>query len=152
MVGLDTDGQIVCRDAGGLCRTAFALGGTKLADILPTPLWGWQFNVSKGETLTQPIYVGAAGNDLSKAVKVGELTVKFEAKKVTVTFTMTGNAAMSATRLYVGENNVATALPENYGNAHEGLNKAVVDSYEVNVSSETVSLNIVAQAVVCDKK
>uniref|UniRef100_UPI00405645F9 hypothetical protein n=1 Tax=Candidatus Electronema sp. TaxID=2698783 RepID=UPI00405645F9 len=152
MVGLDTDGQIVCRDAGGLCRTAFALGGTKLTDILPTTLWGWQLSVSKGETLTQPIYISAVGNDLSKAVKVGELTVKFEAQKVTVTFTMTGDAAMSATRLYVGESNVATALPENYGNAHEGLNRAVVDSYEVNVSSETVSLNIVAQAVVCDKK
>jgi hypothetical protein len=152
MVGLDEAGQIICRDAGGLCRTAFAFGAARLDEILPTTLWGWQISVSKGEILTQPIYVGAAGNDLSKAVKVGELTVKREEKKVTVTFTMTGAAAMSATRLYVGESDIATAIPENYGNAHEGLNRAVVDSYEVNVSSEAASLKIVAQAVVCDKK
>ncbi|WP_417912595.1 hypothetical protein [Candidatus Electronema sp. TJ] len=152
MVGLDARGQIICRDAGGGCRTAFAFGSTKLDEILPATLWGWQLSISKGETVTQPIYTSAAGNDLSKAIKVGTLTVRFQDSKVRVTFTMTGDAAMSATHLYVGESNVATTLPGNYGNAHDGLNRAVVDSYEVNVSSEAASLNIVAQAVVCDKK
>jgi hypothetical protein len=152
VVGLDANGQIICRDAGGTCRTAFAFGQTELDDISAANLWGWQSSVSKNQTLTQPIYSGAAGNDLSRAVKVGELTVKYEATKVTVTFAMTGDVAMSATHLYVGEGNVATALPEQYGNAHEGLNKAVIDSYEVNVSGAAASLNIVAQAVVCAKK
>ncbi len=152
MVGIDSSGQIICRDAGGTCRTAFAFGPTELDDILPSSLWGWQISINKGQTLNQTIYSGAAGNDLSQAVKVGELTIKYEGSSVTATFTMTGSVAMSATHLYVGVSNVATVRPEQYGNAHEGLNHAAIDSYEVRVSGDEASLKIVAQAVVCNKK
>jgi hypothetical protein len=152
MVGVNENGQIICRNAGGSCRTAFVFGPTTLASVLPTNLWGWQLNVGKGQTVTQPLYAGAIDNNLSKAVKVGELTATYEGKKVSVTFKMTGDLGMSATHLYVGERNVPTALPEQYGNAHEGLNKALIDSYEINVSGQAASLNVVGQAVVCAKK
>jgi len=152
MVGIDENGWIICRDAGGSCRTAFAYGQTELAEILPMNLWGWQLTLNQGQTLKQLLYTSAAENDLSQAVKVGELTASYLQDKVTVTFNMTADAAMSATHLYAGENNVGTALPSQYGNAHEGLNKAVVDSYEVKVSGAAGSLKIVAHAVVCDKK
>ncbi len=152
MVGLDEKGWIICRDAGGSCRTAFTYGQTELNDILFTNLWGWQLALNQGQTLKQPMYTKAADNDLGKAVKVGELTAAYLGDKVSVTFKMTAEAAMSATYLYVGETNIGTTLPSQYGNAHEGLNKALVDSYEISVSGAAASLKIVAQAVVCDKK
>ena len=152
MVGVDENGGIICRDAGSSCRTAFGFGQTELDDILAANLWGWQININKGQTLTQPIYTSATENDLSKAVNVGTLTVKYERTKVSVTFKMTDNVGMSATHLYVGATNVATPLPNQYGNLHEGLNKAFIDSYEVNVSGDAAYLKVVAHAVVCDKK
>ncbi|WP_420209090.1 hypothetical protein [Candidatus Electronema sp. JC] len=152
MVGIDENGWIICRDAGGSCRTAFAYGQTELDDMLPMTLWGWQLTLNQGQTVTQPLYTGAAGNDLSKAVRVGELTAAYLSEKVAVTFKMTAEAAMSATYLHVGESNVGAALPSEYGNAHEGLNNALVDSYEVKVSGAGASLRIVASAVVCNKK
>ena len=152
MVGIDENGWIICQDAGGKCRTSFAYGQTQLDDILPVKLWGWQLDLNQGQTIKQPIYTGAAGNDLSKAIKVGELTASYHRNKVTVTFKMTAQTAMSATHLYVGETNLGATLPSGYGNAHEGLNKAVVDSYEVKVSGAAASVKIVAQSVVCDKK
>jgi hypothetical protein len=152
MVGVDENGWIICRDAGNSCRTAFGFGQTELNDILAANLWGWQININKGQTLTQPIYTSATENDLSKAVNVGTLTVKYEGTKVSVTFKMTDDVGMRATHLYVGATNVATPLPNQYGNLHEGLNKAFIDSYEVNVSGDAAHLKVVAHAVVCDKK
>ncbi|MCW5205623.1 collagen-like protein [Desulfobulbus sp. F5] len=152
MVGVDENGGIICRDAGSSCRTAFGFGQTELDDILAANLWGWQININKGQTLTQPIYTSATENDLNKAVNVGTLTITYEGTKVSVTFKMTDDVGMSATHLYVGATNVATLLPNQYGNLHEGLNKAFIDSYEVNVSGDAAYIKVVAHAVVCDKK
>jgi hypothetical protein len=152
MAGIDQEGQIICRDAGASCSTAFAYGATELEDILPAKLWGWQLTVSKGQTLTQPLYVEALNNDLSRAEQAGVLTVTYAGDKVTVTFTMEHEFTMQETHLHVGSGNVATTLPSEYPLFHEGLKHALVDSYEVKVSGEAASLNIVAQAVVCEKE
>ncbi len=151
MAGIDQEGQIICRDAGGSCSTAFAYGATELDDIFSAKLWGWQLAVSKGQTLTQPLYVAAVNNDLSRAESAGVLTVTYAEDKVTVTFTMAKEFTMQETHLYVGAGNVTTTLPSEYPLFHEGLKHALVDSYEVKVSGEAASLNIVAQAVVCTK-
>ncbi|CAK8713972.1 hypothetical protein GCAAIG_03310 [Candidatus Electronema halotolerans] len=152
MAGIDQDGQIICRDAGASCSTAFAYGATALEDILPAKLWGWQLTVSRGQTLTQPLYVEAVNNDLSRAEAAGSLTVTYAGDKVTVTFTMEHEFTMQETHLYVGTGNVTTTLPSEYPLFHEGLKHALVDSYEVRVSGEAASLNLAAQAVVCEKE
>ena len=150
MAGIDQNGQIVCRVADGDCKTAFAYGATELNDILPADLWGWQLTVRKGETLTQPMYVEALQNDLSKAVSAGLLTVTYAENKVTVMFTMDKAFTMKATHLYLGPENVPTSLPHEYGFFRQDLNHASVDGYEIEVSGEAAALHLVAHAVVCN--
>lgn len=151
MTGIDAQGKIICsKPLPASCETAFAYGDKELDDFLNAARWGWQITVNKGQTLTKDIYAGAGQNDLAKGTKVGSLTVKYEGTKVTVTYTMNAGFTMSSTHLYVGEGNVTTTAPGQYGQLHEGLT-AAVDTYQVAVSGTAASLNVVAHAVTCAK-
>ncbi|MCI5212762.1 MAG: hypothetical protein D3910_29115 [Candidatus Electrothrix sp. ATG2] len=72
---------------------------------------------------------------------------------MTATYTMTADdIIMKETHLYVGEENVPTAAPGQYGFQDEGLVNATTDTYVVTVSGEAPSLKIVAHAVTCAKE
>jgi hypothetical protein len=150
MTGLDTDGRILC-SSGGSVENAFAAGDTELNDITSSNRWGWQLAVKKGQTLTRPIYAGARQNDLAKGKKVGTLTVSYTGRSVSAKFRMDAGFSMSGTNLYIDKGNVPTTEPNRYGHSHQGLKNAVVDTYQITVSGEDASLNVVAHATVSSR-
>ena len=138
------------------CETAFAVGATTL-DSLPDPLdptkpltarWGWQIGPVVDVYTTYPIYAGAGQNDLAKGIHVGTLHVWLDGGTVDVVYEMLQGYMMTETHLYVGDQDIGTAAPGQFGNTHENLD-ATVDAFSVDMN-DAEQIHIVAHAVVCE--
>ena len=133
------------------CETAYAFGETELDDIVNSNRWGWQFAVTRGATVVQDIWAAAGNNNTSNGSLVGQLTATYNSNtnNVDVTYQMSAGYSMTETHLYVGENNITTSAPGQYGNQHENLNNVSTDTYSINMPSAPAEVKIVAHAVVC---
>ena len=136
------------------CETAFAFGDVELDD-LPDPLdpsqpltsrWGWQITMQVGDTLTTPIFAGAGQNDVTKGTYVGDLLLSYDGQVVDATYQMFPEFVMTETHLFVGDSNIETAAPGQFGNLHENL-ETQTDLYEVWIDAPEIY--VVAHAVVC---
>jgi hypothetical protein len=131
------------------CESGFAYGDKELLDLLRASRWGWQLTVNSGDNLITPIYSGAGRNDLNKGTHVGNLEVSYINTWVTVSFKTLDGFVMQGTHLYVGNKDIATAAPGQYGHSRNLVN-AVEDRYEINVAGYApATLYIVAHTEVC---
>ncbi|MCI5125000.1 MAG: hypothetical protein D3925_11125, partial [Candidatus Electrothrix sp. AR5] len=134
----------------GSCEGAFAYGSEELSSFLETRKWGWQLSTEENDNYDTPIYAGAGGNSLEKAVHVGDLHISYQEDTLTVSYTLFDDFMLSETHLYVGDRDVSTAAPGQYGNSHRNLFNAYKDQYEIDVSSYAGSrLYVVAYAEAC---
>ena len=131
------------------CETAFALGDTTFIDLgLTVKRWGWQVGpINPGTTLETEIYAGAGQNNLSNGTIVGYLSISYDGLVATVEFNMLPGFVMQETHLYVGEADIDTIAPGQYGNIHV-LDFATFDRYVIDGFSDG-AINIVAHAVSC---
>jgi hypothetical protein len=95
--------------------TAWAFGGgvpgvTAYAnwDFVKSNNWGWTNKITTPGTYVLPLYAGAGGNDISKGLLVGEVTIEYTGTAVMVTYDTTGGAWLSEVHLWVG----STQLPQ----------------------------------------
>lgn len=130
------------------CDTAYALGNTTFIDLgLTQSRWGWQIGPLVPGTYTQPIYAGAAQNDITKGSLAGQLTVVYDGSTAKVDYAANPGYVLDETHLYVGTSNVTTIAPGKYGNTHD-LTSATSDSFSVGgFGGEPIY--VVAHAVSC---
>jgi hypothetical protein len=123
------------------CETAYAFGDTNFKELLESPRWGWQITL-KEDQRTEPIYAGAAQNDVNKGTKVGELNIVRNGDWLTVSYDI-DPALLDDTHLYVGELPLSDTAPGQYSD-ETGLKKYT--RFVGNAST----LYVVAHAVVCN--
>lgn len=130
------------------CETAYALGNTTFISLgLTQSRWGWQNGPLGPGSYTQPLYAGAAQNDISKGSLAGQLSIAYDGATANVGYQMNAGYVLDATHLYVGTSNVTTISPGLYGNTHD-LTGATSDSFSVGgFSGEPIY--VVAHAVAC---
>ncbi|KAF7509242.1 hypothetical protein GJ744_008302 [Endocarpon pusillum] len=81
--------------------------------------WGW---VLTGKPpLSGPLYLGAGGNDISKATVVGSFTITAVGKNLVVTYTTNAPWYLSTTHFYYGSAPPSKIAPGQFGNTHGGL-------------------------------
>jgi len=130
------------------CETAYAFGDRTFIQLgLTQSRWGWQVGPLAPGSYTQPIYAGAAQNDITKGQLVGQLSINYDGSSVTVGYQLDAGYVLDATHLYVGTSNVSTISPGRYGSTHD-LDNASSDSFTVS-GFDGQPVYVVAHAVSC---
>lgn len=147
--------QFTCNDLPPepkTCASVFALGDKHLRSILNsdgdpiTGKWGWQITVDPGDAITQPIFAGAGGNDISNWIYVGDLKILYSGSLVIVEYHMIEPYTMNETHLYADTAETPAADFGQFGNWHD-LTDASEDVFAIEIRGDSVY--IVAHAVVC---
>lgn len=147
----DCDPNTIVHEPLGGCDTAFAFGSTTLIQLgLGAQRWGWQIDVNVGDLdKTTPLYAGAGLNNIANATQVGVLRYSYDGSTLTATYEIYPEYGLSATHLYVGTTDVATAAPGQFTYQHGSLNGATSDTYTAAIQGSS-GIKIVAHADVCD--
>lgn len=142
--------NVVCETDEPRCESAFGYGSSTFIDYgLTDSRWGWVIEVPGAGSFSTPIYAGAAQNDLSKGVLVGELVCSFDGKNLHVEYVMNEGYVMSETQLYASNLIPNTIAFGQFGNAHY-FSIASYDEYNLVVTGPR--LYLIAHAVVCPKR
>lgn len=81
--------------------------------------WGW---VETGKPpLSGPLYLGAGGNDISKATIVGSFSIAAVGSNLVLTYQTNAPWYLSSTHLYYGSAPPSKVAPGQFGNTHDGL-------------------------------
>jgi hypothetical protein len=99
--------------------------------------WGW---VITGSVMTQPIsgnlYLGAGGNDLSKATIVGSFTIQHVGSKLIVTYNTQAPWYLSATHFYYGSTYPSKIAPGQFGYKHDSFAAgSTIDTFSIPYDS-----------------
>jgi hypothetical protein len=89
-------------------ETAWAFGNIENNTVAKSSDWGWTNGPLTGGTYTRTLWAGAGGNDTSKGMDVGTVTIVVAGNTVTVTYETTGGAYLAEVHLWIGN----TELPK----------------------------------------
>jgi hypothetical protein len=81
--------------------------------------WGWVLTGTP--PLSGTLYLGAGGNDISKATVAGTFTITIVDKNVVVTYNTNAPWYLSTTHLYYGSSPPSKIAPGQFGNTHGSL-------------------------------
>jgi hypothetical protein len=91
--------------------------------------WGW---VIQGPIpISGNLYLGAGGNDISKATIVGTFTMVKVGSSLVVTYTTNAPWYLSSTHFYYGSTFPSKIAPGQFGNVHTPSTRATTDSFTV---------------------
>jgi WSC domain len=108
--------------AGGLDQTFVSLGIGKN--------WGWV--ISGSPPISGTLYLGAGGNDISKATAVGTFTIAHVGSKLVVTYNTNAPWYVSSTHFYYGTTYPSKIAPGQFGNKHDGFPASTTtDQYSI---------------------
>lgn len=107
--------------AGDVDKTFISLGIGKN--------WGW---VVQGPVpVSGKLYMGAGGNDISKATTVGTFTIAKVGSNLVVTYTTSAPWYISETHFYYGTSYPSKIAPGKFGNGHSLQASATQDTYTI---------------------
>ncbi|KAH6668008.1 WSC domain-containing protein [Halenospora varia] len=91
--------------------------------------WGW---VIQGPvTVSGNLYMGAGGNDISKATIVGTFTIAKVGSNLVIIYTTNAPWYLSSTHFYYGASYPAKIAPGKFGNGHSTQAGSTTDSFTV---------------------
>ena len=95
--------------------------------------WGWV--ISGAPPISGLLYLGAGGNDISKATVVGSFTIAHTGSNLVVTYTTTAGWYLSTTHFYYGASYPAKIAPGQFGNTHGLAAGTTKDTFTIPYSS-----------------
>jgi hypothetical protein len=81
--------------------------------------WGWVLTGTP--PLSGTLYLGAGGNEISKATEAGTFTIAIVNKNLVVTYNTNAPWYLSTTHLYYGSSPPSKIAPGQFGNKHDSL-------------------------------
>jgi hypothetical protein len=99
--------------------------------------WGW---VIQGPVpVSGNLYMGAGGNDVSKATIVGTFTIAKVGSNLVVSYTTNAPWYLSSTHFYYGATYPSKIAPGQFGNGHTLQTGVTTDSFTIPyVASKTI--------------
>lgn len=93
--------------------------------------WGWVITGSTPPTISGTLYLGAGGNDISKATAVGTFTIAHMGSKLVVTYNAFSPWYLSSTHFYYGSAPPAKIAPGQFGYKHDLAASITTDSHSI---------------------